>query len=773
MTVSTEVNHNEYTGNGVTTSFPYTFRIFHATDLVVVTASTSGILHTLVLNTDYTVTGAGSYTGGSVVLSSPLANGWGIAIDRELQVVQETDLRNQGKFFAETHEKVFDYLTMLIQQAISKIGFLDGKAVKVPERGVWVAPVIAERRNKLFAWGDSGAPIAVLPESGSAADVLIELAKPTGAGNIGVSNGGTVQSEITELSFKTGAVVTPEMYGDTSTPGATTAAFNAAANDCRITGAKLVAGANSYLISGDVNMRSVWCDFSGSTITVDTGKLFTIGGRAGTGINPEQVFGIIKQPQSWTLVPANYPNVTVRCMGAKGQTIRISQVDRIQFYQSTNPATFPDDASQAYSKFFIDLAVVLGVDTDPAYDGGPSVDGPASANQWFNENQFFLGRVISFYMRGSYRHNNNRIFGGCFETVNGYLNIQIGNKNHFMDLRCEGATSIVFGPNTLGNIVDVNWFSSEAQIYQQPPAGGTVIDNGTLNIIKDSRISPTNSDCVFLVTNNDVVYNGQSSNYNFRLATNRAIRSIPRTTARVIAESGFAESGKGDYFFAKAESIAGSTSSYILRIYLYDKNKTIIPGDLSNLETSVFTSVFSDRVEGRVTDLQPHHRFGILNANVKYVRMQLLTSGSASEDNASLVQVNRVARAQGRDRRTELPDSLNGISSFVTSAPTQFVGQVGTLIGGTANDYRCVFSLVTTLALSASTGATVLTLTTYTATGLGSIVVNDLIGIDTTDGSTHWTTVSAIGGGTLTLSLALPVAAFVNNLVYVARLAAR
>lgn len=601
-----------------------------------------------------------------------------------------------------------------------------------------------------------------------------QLAGNGGASLIGTSSGNTIQYELTELSFKTGAVVTPEMYGDTSTPDGTTAAFNAAANDCRTTGAKLVAGANAYRISGDVNMRSVFCDFSGSTITVDTGKLFTIGGAAGTGINPEQIFGIIKQPQSWTLVPANYPDVTVRCMGAKGQTIRISQVDRMQFYQSTNPATFPNDASQAYSKFFIDLAVVLGVDTDPTYDGGASADGPASANQWFNENQIFLGRVISFYMRGSYRHNNNRIFGGCFETANGYLNIQTGNKNHFMDLRCEGATSIVFGPNTLGNIVDVNWFSSEAQIYQQPPAGGTVIDNGTLNIIKDSRVSPTNSDCVFLVTNNDVVYNGQSSNYNYRLATNRAIRSIPRTTGRVVAGSQLIDSGKGDYFFAKAESIAGATSSsYILRIYLYDKNKVIIPGDVANLETSVFNSVFSDRVEGRVTDLQPHHRFGILNDSVRYVRLQLVTSGSTAEDNAALIQVNRVARAQGRDRRVDLPDSKDGLLTFVTSAPTQFVGQVGTLIGGTANDYRCVFSLVTTLALSASAGATVLTLATYAATGLGSIAVNDLIGIDTTDGSTHWTTVSGIGGGTLTISAALPVSAFVNNPVYVARLAAR
>ncbi|MGR0202347.1 hypothetical protein, partial [Klebsiella pneumoniae] len=27
MTVSTEINHNEYTGNGETTHFPYTFRL--------------------------------------------------------------------------------------------------------------------------------------------------------------------------------------------------------------------------------------------------------------------------------------------------------------------------------------------------------------------------------------------------------------------------------------------------------------------------------------------------------------------------------------------------------------------------------------------------------------------------------------------------------------------------------------------------------------------------------------------------------------------------
>ena len=116
MTVSTEVDHNEYTGNGATTSFPYTFRIFKKSDLVVQVSDLNGNVTELVLDTGYTVTGAGTYSGGYVVLPSPLAAGWRITIERVLDVVQETDLRNQGKFFPEVHEDAFDYLTMLIQR---------------------------------------------------------------------------------------------------------------------------------------------------------------------------------------------------------------------------------------------------------------------------------------------------------------------------------------------------------------------------------------------------------------------------------------------------------------------------------------------------------------------------------------------------------------------------------------------------------------------------------------------------------------------------------
>lgn len=247
MTVSTEVDHNEYTGNGVTTIFPYTFRIFQKSDLVVQVVDLDENITLLVLDTDYTVTGAGGYTGGNVILTTALANGYQISISRELPVTQETDLRNQGKFFAEVHEDAFDKLTMLIQQvrswfslALRKPTFVANyydaqnnyirnlrdparpqdattksyvdaqdaanfnRTLRVSEP-VSALPSASFRANKMIAFDSAGNPIVVLPPSGSASDVMIELAKPTGGRHIGLEQGGTIQDAV--------FAVTPQAYG--------------------------------------------------------------------------------------------------------------------------------------------------------------------------------------------------------------------------------------------------------------------------------------------------------------------------------------------------------------------------------------------------------------------------------------------------------------------------------------------------------------------------------------------------------------------------------
>lgn len=218
MTVSTELSHEEYVGNGVTTDFDFRFRIFEGKHLIVVVADSDGNETTLKNGTDYTIVGAGSYHGGKVVLNKPLTKGWKILLERDLPVVQETDLRNQGKFFAEVHENAFDYLTMLIQKALGflslclrkptylsnyydakgnrvanlaspKVGgdatnkdYVDNsikgiysKTLRVEDKAIPALPSSDQRRNKQLGFDNEGNPQLLDPvETGSLGYILVD-----------------------------------------------------------------------------------------------------------------------------------------------------------------------------------------------------------------------------------------------------------------------------------------------------------------------------------------------------------------------------------------------------------------------------------------------------------------------------------------------------------------------------------------------------------------------------------------------------------------------
>ena len=109
MSFSSETFRNDYVGAGTTDTYNYSFLILDETHLQVVQRSAAGVETTLALTTDYTVTGVGVDSGGTITLTAGnLASGVALTIKRKLPITQETDIRNQGEFFPETHENEFD-----------------------------------------------------------------------------------------------------------------------------------------------------------------------------------------------------------------------------------------------------------------------------------------------------------------------------------------------------------------------------------------------------------------------------------------------------------------------------------------------------------------------------------------------------------------------------------------------------------------------------------------------------------------------------------------
>lgn len=119
MTVNTVDSIAEFVTNGVTTNYPFYFKFLANEDLVVTYINPQGVSTQLVLGTNYTAHGAGNDDGGSIVTVAALAGPGQLVVSREMVAYQQTSLRNQGKFLAETHEDVFDRLTMLVQQGLA------------------------------------------------------------------------------------------------------------------------------------------------------------------------------------------------------------------------------------------------------------------------------------------------------------------------------------------------------------------------------------------------------------------------------------------------------------------------------------------------------------------------------------------------------------------------------------------------------------------------------------------------------------------------------
>jgi lysophospholipase L1-like esterase len=118
MTVNSTVSSaGPYTCNGVTVSFPVPFYWLVDTDLqVTFKPVATGTPRTLVLNSDYTLSGAGNSSGGTLTLLASNVSGDQLYIERNIAFVQLTSYPSNSNFPASSHEKALDRDTMGLQQ---------------------------------------------------------------------------------------------------------------------------------------------------------------------------------------------------------------------------------------------------------------------------------------------------------------------------------------------------------------------------------------------------------------------------------------------------------------------------------------------------------------------------------------------------------------------------------------------------------------------------------------------------------------------------------
>jgi hypothetical protein len=168
MTVSSTTVKNSYSGNGSTTAFAYTYRIFADSDLQVIIRSAAGTETTKTITTHYTVAGAGNANGGSVTFTPgnvPTATET-VVLRREVPQTQAIDYIANDPFPAESHEEGLDRATMNIQQLQEEVD----RSIKLSRTNTMTSTEFtvdaADRANKILAF-DSTGEISVTQELGT------------------------------------------------------------------------------------------------------------------------------------------------------------------------------------------------------------------------------------------------------------------------------------------------------------------------------------------------------------------------------------------------------------------------------------------------------------------------------------------------------------------------------------------------------------------------------------------------------------------------------
>ncbi len=167
MTVSSTTTKNSYAGDGSTTAFSYTFKIFDEDDITVVLRNNStGAETTQSITTNYTVSGVGNAGGGTVTFVTAPPTGNTVVLLRITSLTQLTDYTPNDPFPAESHETALDKLTHITQELSEEVG----RSLKLSQTNEIATAEFttgaADRANKILGF-DTNGDLAIFQEIGT------------------------------------------------------------------------------------------------------------------------------------------------------------------------------------------------------------------------------------------------------------------------------------------------------------------------------------------------------------------------------------------------------------------------------------------------------------------------------------------------------------------------------------------------------------------------------------------------------------------------------
>jgi hypothetical protein len=181
MTVSSATRKaGPFVGSNTVSVFPFAFKVFTAADVYVVKLNTNTETESvLVLNTDYTVSlNADQHTnpGGTVALSAgALAAGYKLTVTSNIAALQQTDLTNQGGFYPSVINNALDKLTILVQQALERLG--RGLSLPLSSNTNIDTELPVPVASNLIAWNETADGLQSLDPQGLATIVAFGTAK--------------------------------------------------------------------------------------------------------------------------------------------------------------------------------------------------------------------------------------------------------------------------------------------------------------------------------------------------------------------------------------------------------------------------------------------------------------------------------------------------------------------------------------------------------------------------------------------------------------------